>query len=188
MGDRDGEQTIEDQCLTAVLGMAIGHTRRLHARFTSEAPGTNLHEKKLRHATRLETASIKTWPHNMGQNSKIIKVRVVRHSDDEEVEPEEASRSPVAALQTSQQTKLTPPMRGFSRRNFTSRSSIQGRLMSTRTRKPTKKVITGPSRKSRESQYRHRSRHRIQITPHLKPHEKVHSYKTIFLTNLSTRL
>ena len=79
--------------------MAIGHTRRLHARFTSEAPGTNLHQEKLRHATRLEAASIKTWPNNMGlralttsdHNSKIINVRVVRHSDDEEVEPEEAT-------------------------------------------------------------------------------------------------
>ena len=99
MGDRDGEQTIEDQCLTAVLGMAIGHTRRLHARFTSEAPGTNLHENKLCHATRLEAASIEIWPHNMGlralttsnQNSKIINVRVVRDSEDEEVEPEEAT-------------------------------------------------------------------------------------------------
>ena len=66
IGDRDGEQTIEDQHLTAVLGMAIGHTRRLHARFTSEAPGMNLHQKQLRHATRLDAVSIKTWPHNMG--------------------------------------------------------------------------------------------------------------------------
>ena len=87
IGDRDGEQTIEDQHLTAVLGMAIGHTRRLNAHFTSEALGTNLHEKKLRHMTGLEAASIKIWPHNMGlralttsdQNSKIINVRVVRH-------------------------------------------------------------------------------------------------------------
>ena len=47
IGDRDGEQTIEDQHLTAVLGMAIGHTRRLHASFNSEAPGTDLHQKKL---------------------------------------------------------------------------------------------------------------------------------------------
>ena len=66
ISEKDGEQTIEDQRLTAMPGMAIGHTRRLHARFTSEAPGTNLHEKKLRHVTRLEAASIKTWPHNMG--------------------------------------------------------------------------------------------------------------------------
>jgi hypothetical protein len=66
IGDSDGEQTIEDQHLTAVLGMAIGHTRMLHERFTSEAPGTNLHKKKLRLATRLDAASIKTWPHNMG--------------------------------------------------------------------------------------------------------------------------
>ena len=51
IGDRDGEQTIEDQHLTAVLGMAIGHTRRLHARSTNEAPGTDLHQKILRHAT-----------------------------------------------------------------------------------------------------------------------------------------
>ena len=47
IGDRDGEQTIEDQHLVAVLGMAIGHTRRLHASFNSEAPGTDLHQKKL---------------------------------------------------------------------------------------------------------------------------------------------
>ena len=47
IGDREGEQTIEDQHLTAVLGMAIGHTRRLHASFNSEAPGTDLHQKKL---------------------------------------------------------------------------------------------------------------------------------------------
>ena len=32
IGDRGGEKTIEDQRLTAVLGMAIGHTRRLHVR------------------------------------------------------------------------------------------------------------------------------------------------------------
>ena len=51
IGDRDGEQTTEDQHLTAVLGMAIGHTRRLHARSTNEAPGTDLHQKILRHAT-----------------------------------------------------------------------------------------------------------------------------------------
>ena len=31
IGDRDNEQTIEDQLLTAMLGMAIGHTRRLNA-------------------------------------------------------------------------------------------------------------------------------------------------------------
>ena len=46
IGDRDGEQTIEDQHLTAVLGMAIGHTRRLHASFNSEAPGTDLHPRR----------------------------------------------------------------------------------------------------------------------------------------------
>ena len=53
IGDRDGEQTTEDQHLTAVLGMAIGHTRRLHAHFTNEAPGIDLHHKILLNATGL---------------------------------------------------------------------------------------------------------------------------------------
>jgi hypothetical protein len=66
IGDRDGKQTTEDQHLTAVLGMAIGHTRRLHARFTNEAPGTDLHQKILHHATRLDPASRNNWPHHMG--------------------------------------------------------------------------------------------------------------------------
>ena len=99
IGDRDGEQTIEDQHLTAVLGMAIGHTRRLHASFNSEAPGTDLHQNKLRHATRLDSASKNNWPHHMGpqtlatsnHNGKIITVKIVKHSEDEEREPEEAT-------------------------------------------------------------------------------------------------
>ena len=99
IGDRDGEQTIEDQHLTAVLGMAIGHTRRLHASFNSEAPGTDLHQKKLRHATRLDSASKNNWPHHMGpqtlatsnHNGKIITIKIVKHSEDEEREPEEAT-------------------------------------------------------------------------------------------------
>ena len=99
IGDRDGEQTTEDQHLTAVLGMAIGHTRRLHARFTNEAPGTDLHRKILRHATWLDPAIRNNWPHHMGpqtlatsnHNGKIITVKIVKHSEDEEGEPKEAT-------------------------------------------------------------------------------------------------
>ena len=34
---KEGKAKTEDQRLTSVLGMAIGHTRRLRARFTKEA-------------------------------------------------------------------------------------------------------------------------------------------------------
>ena len=65
IGDKDGEQTAEDQRLTAVLGMAIGHTRRLCTRFDNEATGIHLHKNEISHATRLELASIETWIHGL---------------------------------------------------------------------------------------------------------------------------
>ena len=65
IGDKDGEQTAEGQRLTAVLGMVIGHTRRLCARFANEAIGTHLHRNEISHANRLELASIETWIHGL---------------------------------------------------------------------------------------------------------------------------
>ena len=65
--DKEGKATIDDQRLTAVLGMAIGHTRRLCARFTEEAVealGADRHtDNKPNHATKLELACLKTWIH-----------------------------------------------------------------------------------------------------------------------------
>ena len=53
ISDKDCEQVAEGQCLTAVLGMAIGHTRRLCARFTNEAMGIHLYRNEISHVTRL---------------------------------------------------------------------------------------------------------------------------------------
>ena len=83
----------------APSGMAIGHTRRLYACFASKATGVHLHGKKISHATRLELANIKTWLHEEGLqafttsdlNNEAVKVKVVQHLDDEEVEPEVAN-------------------------------------------------------------------------------------------------
>ena len=93
IGDRDGKQTIEDQHLTAVLGMAIGHTRRLHARFTSGALGTDLNQKILSHATWLDPVN-KMGPHTLATSNRhgnTITVKIVKHSEDEEGEPEETA-------------------------------------------------------------------------------------------------
>ena len=65
----------------------------------SKATGIGLHGKKISHATWLELASIKTWLQEEGlralttfePNSETVEVRVVWHSDNEEVEPEEAT-------------------------------------------------------------------------------------------------
>ena len=64
VSDEEGEHRAEDQRLTAVLGMVIGHTRRLCARFIKEATealGMDLHRNEKSHATRLELATIETW-------------------------------------------------------------------------------------------------------------------------------
>ena len=63
--DEDVEQTTEDRRLTAALGMAIGHTRRLCARLPNEANET-LHGYKPSHATGLEIANIEAWLHEEG--------------------------------------------------------------------------------------------------------------------------
>ena len=68
IGDKDSEQTTEDQRLTAVLGMTIGHTRRLCARF---ATGIHLHRNEISHATWLELVSIETWLHEEGLRAPI---------------------------------------------------------------------------------------------------------------------
>ena len=86
--DEDIEQTSEDRRLTAALGMAIGHTRRLCARLPNEANGT-LHGYKPSHATRLEIANIEAWLHEEGLQipvdsyNETVQIRIVNHSGDE---------------------------------------------------------------------------------------------------------
>ena len=58
LSDENGEQRTEDQRLTAALGMAIGHIRRLCARFVNETTGAYLQGNKPSHATRLDMANI----------------------------------------------------------------------------------------------------------------------------------
>ena len=95
IGDKDGKLTAEDQCLMAILGMAIGHTRRLCACFINKATGIHLHRNKISHATRLELASIETWLHEEGlrapdnpdPSNVIVKVR----ADSEGAETKEAN-------------------------------------------------------------------------------------------------
>ena len=96
--DKDDEQTTEDRRLTAALGMAIGHTRRLCARFPNEATSAYFQEHKPSHATRLELANIEAWLHEEGSRTPVdlhlhdatMKVRVVKHSGDE-IDPEKTS-------------------------------------------------------------------------------------------------
>ena len=115
IGNRNGEQTTEDQHLSAVHGMAIGHARKLHARFTNEAPGTDLRQKILGHATRLDPASRNNWPHHMGlqtlattnHHGNIITVKIVKHSEDKEGEPEEAATQQEPSGGTANQSNDT---------------------------------------------------------------------------------
>ena len=90
INDEDDEQTTEDRHLTATLGMAIGHTRRLCARLPN-GTGTTLQGYKPSHATRLEIANIEARlreeglriPADPHLHSEIVKVRIVKHSGDE---------------------------------------------------------------------------------------------------------
>ena len=94
----DSKATAEDQHLTATLGMAIGHTRRLCARFTKEAKETDTPNRHTvtepTRTTKLELASIKTWIHDEKSQSTdefdpsegVIAIRKVEHSDVEDEE------------------------------------------------------------------------------------------------------
>ena len=70
--------------------MAMGHTRRLWARLPI-GNSTTLQGYKPCHAARLEVANIDAWLHKEGlripadshPHSKIVKVRIVKHSGDE---------------------------------------------------------------------------------------------------------
>ena len=145
IGDKDDKLTAEDQCLMAILGMAIGHTRRLCACFINKATGIHLHRNKISHATRLELASIETWLHEEGlrapdnpdPSNVIVKVR----ADGEGAETKETYHSsPVEALQIRPQTKLKSLTMRPRRRNLTSRNSIWERLAGKKIKNPTKRV------------------------------------------------
>ena len=95
---KDSNATAEDQHLTATLGMAIGHTRRLCARFIKEAKETDTPNRHTvtepTRTTKLELASIKTWIHDENSQSTdesdpsegVIAIRKVEHSDVEDEE------------------------------------------------------------------------------------------------------
>ena len=96
---KDDEQTTEERRLTAALGMAIGHTRRLCARFPNEATSAYFQEHKPSHATRLELANIEAWLNEEGLRTpvdphlhdKMVKVRICKHSGDE-IDPEKTTK------------------------------------------------------------------------------------------------
>ena len=104
--DREGKASIEDRRLTAVLGMAIGHTRRLCARFIEEATEMIVNrqiDSELNHATKLELACINTWIHE--ENSQVnvaselsddgvIEIRAVNHSGGEETDVKDILQLP----------------------------------------------------------------------------------------------
>ena len=103
--DREGKASIEDRRLTAVLGMAIGHTRRLCARFIEEATEMIVNrqiDSELNHATELELACINTWIHE--ENSQVndgsdlsdgvIEIRAVNHSGGEETDVKDIPQPP----------------------------------------------------------------------------------------------
>ena len=192
--DKDGEQTNEDQRLTAVLGIALGNTRRLYARSACKATGIRLHEKKISHATWLELPSIKKWLHEEGLralttsdlNSEAVKVRVVQHSDDEEVEPEEANTqqepSGGAANQSANETETSNDE--IQREEIDLPKFDSGWAHVDQDKKPKKKGSNGAiSKTTRKPAPAAKSAPNLnQSTP-----KTAHSYKTIFSTNSSTR-
>ena len=88
--------------------MAIGHTRRLCARFIEEATETLIVNRQIdnkpNHATELELACIKTWIHE--ENSQVddesdlsdgvIAIRAVTHSGGEETDIKDIQQQPAS--------------------------------------------------------------------------------------------
>ena len=99
INDKDDEQTTEDRRLTAALGMAIGHTRRLCACLPNGTTSAYSQGHKPSRATRLELANIQAWLHEEGLRTPVdphlhdatVEVRVCKHSGDE-VDPEKTTK------------------------------------------------------------------------------------------------
>ena len=149
--------------------MAIGHTRRLCARFSNEATGKQIHKNEISHATRLELASIETWIHeeglqasnNLDPGNIVVEVREVKHSDvNIQQQPSDG-----AAEQAMNETEASNDK---AQTEETDLPNLIGKWYAAiKTKSPAKRAAIGPFPKAQKS-------HRIWVSLHQKPYKKAH--------------